>query len=123
MAWKEHDEHLHNAEFSWSPEDLTEETPDEGPSEPITPEIITKTISRKSLSRAAGPSGVVAEMLKPAGEAGAARVCDLIEAIISEGKIPSDWQESYIMSLFNSIFFVRQLQENHLASIKHLYII
>ena len=45
--------------------------------------------------KAAGPSGIVAEMLKPVGEAGAVEVRDLIEDIISEGCIPTDWQESY----------------------------
>ena len=63
-----------------------------GPSEPITTEMITIAISRKSLGKAAGPSSVVDKMLKPAGEAGLAHVRDLIEAIISEGKIPSERQ-------------------------------
>ena len=44
--------------------------------------------------KAAGPSGIVAEMLKLVGEAGAEEVCDLVENIISEGCIPTDWQES-----------------------------
>ena len=50
--------------------------------------------------KAAGPSGIVAEMLKPIGEDGAAEVRDLIEDIISEGCIPTDWQESYIVNLY-----------------------
>ena len=40
-AWKEHYERLLNVEFPWNPEDLSEESPVEGPSEPITLEIIT----------------------------------------------------------------------------------
>ena len=39
-------------------------------------------------------------MLKPVGEAGAAEVRDPIEDIISEGCIPIDWQESYIVNLY-----------------------
>ena len=35
-------------------------------------------------------------MLKPVGEAGAVEVHDLIEDIISEGCIPTDWQESFV---------------------------
>ena len=50
--------------------------------------------------KAAGPSGTVAEMLKPVGEAGAVEVRDLIEDIISEGCIPTDWQESFIINLY-----------------------
>ena len=50
--------------------------------------------------KAAGPSGIVAEMLKPFGEAGTLEVRDLIEDIISEGCIPTDWQESFIVNLY-----------------------
>ena len=75
-------------------------SPAEGPSEPITLEMITKAISKMASGKAAGPSGIVAEMLKPVGEAGAVEVRDLIEDIISEGCIPSDWQESFIVNLY-----------------------
>ena len=51
--------------------------------------------------KAAGPSGIVAETLKPVGEAGAVEVCDLIWDIISEMCIPTDWQqESCIVNLY-----------------------
>ena len=95
-AWREHYERLLNAEFPWNPE----ESPVEGPSEPITLEMITKAISKMASGKAAGPSGIVAEMLKPVGEAGAVEMCDLIEDIISEGCIPTHWQESFIVNLY-----------------------
>ena len=99
-AWKEHYERLLNVEFPWNTEDLSVESPVEGPSEPITLEMITKAINKMASGKAAGPSGIVAEMLKPLGEAGVAEVRDLIEDIISEGCIPIDWQESYIVNLY-----------------------
>ena len=99
-SWREHYERLLNVEFPWNPEDLSEESPVEGPSEPITLEMITKAISKMASGKAAGPSGIVAEMLKPVGEAGAVEVRDLIEDIISEGCIPNDWQESFIVNLY-----------------------
>ena len=34
-AWREHYERLLNVEFPWNPEDLSEESPVEGPSEPL----------------------------------------------------------------------------------------
>ena len=52
--------------------------------------------------KAAGPSGIVAEMLKPLGEAGVAEVRDLIVDIISGGCIPTDLQESYIVNSYKS---------------------
>ena len=99
-AWREHYERLLNVEFPWNPEDLSEESPVEGPSEPITLEMIIKAISKMASGKAAGPSGIVAEMLKSVGEAGAVEVRDLIEDIISEGCIPTDWQESFIVNLY-----------------------
>ena len=89
-AWREHYERLLNVEFPWNPEDLSEESPVEGPSEPITLEMITKAISKMTSGKAAGPSG----------EAGTVEVRDLIEDIISEGCIPTDWQESFIVNLY-----------------------
>ena len=79
--WKEHNERLLNVEFTWNPEDL---------SETITLEMITKAISKIASGKAVGPSGIVAEMLKPVGVAGAVEVCDLIDDIISHGCIPDD---------------------------------
>ena len=68
-------------------------------SKPITLEMITQAITKMASGKAAGPSGIVAEMLKPVGEAGAEEVRDLVENIISEGCIPTDWQESFIVNL------------------------
>ena len=62
--------------------------------------MITKAISKMASGKAAGPSGFVAEMLKPVGESGAIEVRHLIEDIISEGLIPTDWQECYIVNLY-----------------------
>ena len=99
-VWREHYERLLNVEFPWNPEDLSEESPVEGPSEPITLEMITKAISKMASGKAAGQSIIVAEMLKPVGEAGAVEVRDLIEDIILEGCIPANWQESFIVNLY-----------------------
>ena len=60
--------------------------------------MITKAINKMASGKAAGPSGIVAEM--PVGEAGAEEVRDLVENIISEGCIPTDWQESFIVNLY-----------------------
>ena len=55
------------------------ENPFEGPSEPITLEMITKTINKMASGKAAGHSGIVAETKKPLGEAGVAEVLDFID--------------------------------------------
>ena len=50
-----------------------------------------------SLGKAAGPSGIVTETLKAAGSSGASMIRDLIEDIIFENRIPSEWQKSHIV--------------------------
>ena len=99
-AWKQHYEKLLNVEFPWNPEDLSDEPPVEGPNEQITSEMIAKAVRKMGMGKAAGPSGIVAEMLKPLGEAGVVLIRDLIEAVIREGRIPSEWEESYTVSLY-----------------------
>ena len=50
--------------------------------------------------KAAGPSGVVAEMLNAAGESGMAWITDICNLIIKEGTIPEDWKKSWIVSIY-----------------------
>ena len=99
-AWKEHYERLLNVEFPWNPEDLSDELPVEGPAVPVTEEMISKAIDKMKFGKAAGPSGIVAEMLKSAGDTGVAIMRNLVESIIREGRIPTDWEESHIVSLY-----------------------
>ena len=49
--------------------------------------------------KAAGPSGIVVEMIKAAGDTGATMIRDLATAIIRDGKVPTDWEQSF-MSAF-----------------------
>ena len=74
----------------------------EGPSEPITTAMVGKAINKMNLGKAAGPSGIVAEMLKAAGSSGTSMTRDLIGDIIFENHIPSEWQESHIVSVYKS---------------------
>ena len=99
-AWREHYMHFLNVEFSWNPGGLSEVYPVEGPSEPIITAMVRKAINKMNLGKAAGPSGIVAEMLKAAGLSGATMIRDFIEDIIFENRIPSEWQESHIVSVY-----------------------
>ena len=45
------------------------------------------------LGKAAGPSGIVVEMIKAAGDTGATLIRDLATAIIHDGKVPLDWEK------------------------------
>ena len=50
--------------------------------------------------KAAGPSGVVAEMLKDAPDISCKIIADLMNTIIREGNVPADWSDNIIVSLF-----------------------
>ena len=69
-AWVEHYARLLNAEFEW-PSDLhvpPEVAPVIGPPPPFTLIAICKALSKINCGKAAGPSGILAEMMKAAGE-------------------------------------------------------
>ena len=64
-------------EFEWDPEHLSDEPSLEGPSIPITILMVKKVISKIKFSRAAGPSGVVVEMIRAAVDTGVTVIRDL----------------------------------------------
>ena len=41
-------------------------------------------------------------MIQAAGDRGASMICDLAAAIIRDSKIPSDWEQSFIVCLYKS---------------------
>ena len=67
---------------------------------PITIDMVKKAISKMKSGKAAGPSGIVVEMIKAAGDTGATMIRDLATAIIRDGKVPTDWEESFIVCLY-----------------------
>ena len=99
VAWKQHYERLLNEEFSWDPEDLTAD-PVVGPSIHIDVEMVVKAIAKMKTGKAAGPSGIVAEMLKASVDTGARLVADLANDMVRNGVIPSDWEDSFIINIY-----------------------
>ena len=100
-AWAEHYERLLNIEFDWNPDHLANKPPLEGPPIPITIDMVKKAISKMKSGKAAGPSGIVVEMIKAAGDTCATMIRDLANAIIPDGKVPTDWEQSFIVCLYN----------------------
>ena len=86
VAWKQHYERLLNEEFSWNPEDLTAD-PVVGPPIHIDVEMVVKAITKMKTGKAAGPSGIVAEILKASGDTGARLVADLANDRVRNGVI------------------------------------
>ena len=63
-ALVEHYAWLLNVEFEWPSDLLSDVTPVEGPALRITLDLIRKTLSKMKCDKAAGPSGIIAEMMK-----------------------------------------------------------
>lgn len=71
-------------EFDRDPEHLSDEPPIGGLPIPI----IT--------------SSIVAEMIRVVGEMGVTMIRDLVTAIIHDGRIPTDWEQSSIVCFYQS---------------------
>ena len=99
-AWLEHYQRLLNAEFDWDQNHLSDDLPVEGPPIPITIDMVKKTISQIKAGKAPGPLGIVVEMIRAVGDMGASMIRDLAAAIICDGKVPSDWEQSFIVCLY-----------------------
>ena len=99
-AWLEHYQRLLNVEFDWDPDHLSYQSPVEGPPIPITTDMVKKAISQMKAGKAPGPSGIVVEMIRAAGDMGASMIRDLTIAIIRDGKVPSDSEQSFIVCLY-----------------------
>ena len=99
-VWAEHYERLLNVEFDWDPDHLSNEPLLEGPPIPITIDMVKKAISKMNSGKAAGPFGIVVEMIKAAGDTGATMIRDLVTVIIRDGKVPTDWEQNFNVCLY-----------------------
>ena len=75
-------------------------TPTAGPPPSVRAALVRKAISKMKCGKAAGPSGILAEMLKAAGEERVELLRQLMEEIFCSGEIPADWEESFILNLY-----------------------
>jgi len=99
-AWVEHYARLLNVEFEWPSDSLREVAPVAGPPPSVSAELVRNAIIKMKCGKAAGPSGIIAEMLKAAGDEGVELVRLLAKTVFSSGDIPKDWAESFILNLY-----------------------
>lgn len=98
--WKGYFEKLLNEEFEWDKDGLCDVEKVSGPAEIITYGEVKAAITLAKSGKAAGPSGVVAEMLKASGDVGVQWVTDLCNSIVQEGKVPNDWKKSWMVNVY-----------------------
>ena len=99
-AWVEHYFKLMNVEFDWPRESLPDVAPTLGSCPPVTTEMIQNALGKMKSGKAAGPSGITAEMLKASGPEGVELIRQLGERIFSGDAIPAEWEESIILNLY-----------------------
>jgi len=98
--WKDYFEKLLNEEFEWDKDGLPEVSRVSGPAEIISSSEVRSAIAKTKLAKAAGPSGVVADMLKASGDVGIQWLTDLCNKIVHENKIPSEWKKSWMVKVY-----------------------
>ena len=89
-AWVEHYARQLNVEFEWESDLLQEVAPVECPPPPVTKDLIRKALRKMKCSKAAGPLGIIAKMLKASGEVGIELLTELTEVVSCNGVIPTD---------------------------------
>ena len=62
--------------------------------------MVKKAILKMKSGKAADPSGIVVEMIKAAGDTGTTMIRDLATGIIHDDKVPTDWEENFIVCLY-----------------------
>ena len=87
-------------EFPWDEGALPDAPPVVGPPPPITDKMVTKAPAKMKSCKSAGPSGIIVKMLKPAGGKGIDLLRELIISVMKHGKIPEDWEMSFILNLY-----------------------
>ena len=91
-------ERLLNVEFMWNSGSLPDLDPKIVLPHYITEEMISKAIAKMKIGKAAGPSGIVTEMIRSAGKEIIKSITNLANRIIKEACIPSYWNLSDIVS-------------------------
>ena len=95
--WRKYMEKLLNVE-NWDGEVDCPELM--GPNCLISEEEIAADIKELNIGEAAGPTGVVSEMMKAAGGIGSRWMTDLINNIVKECCIPDDWRKSILVPVY-----------------------
>jgi hypothetical protein len=101
QVWRNYFEKLLNEENVWDGDtDCELNVQDGGEDHIIKEEEVARALKRLKEGKAAGQSGIVAELLKGAGEAGVKEMTELCNLIVSKGHIPEDWKQSILVPIF-----------------------
>ena len=71
-----------------------------GPVEEIKASEMREAIAKSRSDNASGPSGIVSEMLKAAGESGVEWLPSIFNGVTREGKIPADRRKRWLVNVY-----------------------
>ena len=91
---------LLNEEFEWERDCLSPADPIVGPAFRIEREWVKQAISKMKSGKAAGPLGIVVQMMKASGETGIDLVTELANSVVYEGLVPFHWEVSSIVNSY-----------------------
>ena len=72
----------------------------QGPAIYITADMVRKAMSKMKCGKSSGPSGIIIVMMRAAGDSFLNELTTLLNRIVYEGTVPSDWNLSFIINLF-----------------------
>ena len=79
---------------------MTNVSPVCGPSEWISALELGVAIEKMKQGKSVGPTGVVAEILKAAGEIGTLWMTDVCNAVVKDGEVPEDRSKSWMVNVY-----------------------
>ena len=68
----------------------------------VSTNVVLKELSQLKVTKASGPDGITARLLKDAAPVIAKPITYLVNLIISTGLIPSEWKDARITPIFES---------------------
>ena len=66
----------------------------------VTVDMVYLSLAKTKDGKAAAPSETTSKMIKASGPVGAQLIADLANSIIWAGRIPKDWEKSFIINLY-----------------------
>jgi len=98
VRWKEYMEKLLNVENEWDGDvvaDMVDGQPDR-----ISEREVREAINESKTGKASGPTEVVVEMIRAAGEQGVKWMTDICNEVVRSGKVPEDWKSSFLVPVY-----------------------
>jgi len=96
--WKEYMEKLLNVENEWDGDVVADMV--EGPPNRISEEEVREAINESKTGKSSGPTEVVVEMIRAAGEQGVKWMTEICNEVIRSGKVPDDWKFSFLVPVY-----------------------